>query len=350
METISPFSKPLYVMAKPAGAQCNLRCRYCYYLEKSRLYPETTHHQMSDELLELFTRQYIEAQTQPEIVFTWHGGEPLLRPIGFYRKALAYQRAYARGRSVSNSIQTNGTLLNDEWCSFFHDNGWLVGISIDGPQAYHDQYRLTADNRPSHSEVMRGIELLQKHQVEWNAMAVVNAANADHPLEFYQFFREIGCQYLQFSPVVERLVNHADGRQLATMTNEEAPLTPSSVRPDQWGDFLIALFNQWVRHDVGQIFVELFDCTLANWCGVRPGTCSFAETCGGNAVVEHNGDVYACDHFVYPRYLLGNLFRDRLADLMQSPSQVRFGIDKRNSLPRKCLRCEVLQLCHGGCP
>ena len=181
MDTLSPFSKPLYVMAKPAGARCNLRCSYCYYLEKARLYPETAPHTMSDELLELFTRQYIEAQTQPEIVFSWHGGEPLLRPIGFFRKALAYQRAFAHGRSISNCIQTNGTLLDDEWCRFFHDNGWLVGISIDGPQEYHDSYRRTADNRPTHSQVMRGIELLQKHQVEWNAMAVVHAVNADHP-------------------------------------------------------------------------------------------------------------------------------------------------------------------------
>ena len=350
METISPFSKPLYVMAKPAGAQCNLRCRYCYYLEKSRLYPETTHHQMSDELLELFTRQYIEAQTQPEIVFTWHGGEPLLRPIGFYRKALAYQRAYAKGRSVSNSIQTNGTLLNDEWCRFFHDNGWLVGISIDGPQAYHDQYRLTADNRPSHSEVMRGIELLQKHQVEWNAMAVVNAANADHSLEFYQFFREIGCQYLQFSPVVERLVNHADGRQLATMTNEEAPLTPSSVRPDQWGDFLIALFDQWVRHDVGHIFVELFDCTLANWCGVPPGICIFARDCGHAGVMEYNGDVYSCDHFVFPEYKLGNIRQQTLTEMLYGPKQQQFSDIKHGSLPRQCRECRYEFACHGECP
>lgn len=350
METISPFSKPLYVMAKPAGARCNLRCRYCYYLEKSKLYPETSHHQMSDELLELFTRQYIEAQTQPEIVFTWHGGEPLLRPIGFYRKALAYQRAYAKGRCVSNSIQTNGTLLNDEWCRFFHDNGWLVGISIDGPEEYHDHYRRTADNRSSHSEVMRGVELLQKHQVEWNAMAVVNAANADHPVEFYQFFREIGCQYLQFAPVVERIVEHADGRRIATMTDEEASLTPFSVRPEQWGDFLIAIFDQWVRHDVGRVFVELFDCTLANWCSVPPGICIFARDCGHAGVMEYNGDVYSCDHFVFPEYKLGNIRSRTLTEMLYGPKQQKFSDIKHGSLPRQCRECRFEFACHGECP
>ena len=350
MDTLSPFSKPLYVMAKPAGARCNLRCSYCYYLEKARLYPETAHHTMSDELLELFTRQYIEAQTQPEIVFTWHGGEPLLRPIGFYRKALAYQRAYARGRSIFNCIQTNGTLLNDEWCRFFHDNGWLVGISIDGPQEYHDSYRRTADNRPTHSQVMRGIELLQKHQVEWNAMAVVHALNADHPREFYQFFCETGCQYLQFAPIVERHAAHADGRQLASLTDREAPLTALSVRPDQWGDFLIALFDQWVRRDVGRVFVELFDCTLANWCGVAPGICIFARDCGHAGVMEYNGDVYSCDHFVFPEYKLGNIRSQTLTEMLYGPKQQQFSDLKHGALPQQCLECRYEFACHGECP
>ena len=350
MDTLSPFSKPLYVMAKPAGARCNLRCSYCYYLEKARLYPETAPHTMSDELLELFTRQYIEAQTQPEIVFTWHGGEPLLRPIGFYRKALAYQRAFARGRSISNCIQTNGTLLDDEWCRFFHDNGWLVGISIDGPQEYHDSYRRTADNRPTHSQVMRGIELLQKHQVEWNAMAVVHAVNADHPREFYQFFCETGCQYLQFAPIVERHAAHADGRQLASLTDREAPLTALSVRPDQWGDFLIALFDQWVRRDVGRVFVELFDCTLANWCGVAPGICIFARDCGHAGVMEYNGDVYSCDRFVFPEYKLGNIRSQTLTEMLYGSKQQQFSDLKHQSLPQQCLACRYEFVCHGECP
>ena len=350
MDTLSPFSKPLYVMAKPAGARCNLRCSYCYYLEKARLYPETAPHTMSDELLELFTRQYIEAQTQPEIVFTWHGGEPLLRPIGFYRKALAYQRAFARGRSISNCIQTNGTLLNDEWCRFFHDNGWLVGISIDGPQEFHDSYRRTADNRPTHSQVMRGIELLQKHQVEWNAMAVVHALNADHPREFYQFFCETGCQYLQFAPIVERHAAHADGRQLASLADREAPLTALSVRPDQWGNFLIALFDQWVRRDVGRVFVELFDCTLANWCGVAPGICIFARDCGHAGVMEYNGDVYSCDHFVFPEYKLGNIRSQTLTEMLYGSKQQQFSDLKHQSLPQQCLACRYEFACHGECP
>ena len=350
MDTLSPFSKPLYVMAKPAGARCNLRCSYCYYLEKARLYPETAPHTMSDELLELFTRQYIEAQTQPEIVFTWHGGEPLLRPISFYRKALAYQRAFARGRSISNCIQTNGTLLDDEWCRFFHDNGWLVGISIDGPQEYHDSYRRTADNRPTHSQVMRGIELLQKHQVEWNAMAVVHAVNADHPREFYQFFCETGCQYLQFAPIVERHAAHADGRQLASLADREAPLTALSVRPDQWGDFLIALFDQWVRRDVGRVFVELFDCTLANWCGVAPGICIFARDCGHAGVMEYNGDVYSCDHFVFPEYKLGNIRSQTLTEMLYGSKQQQFSDLKHQSLPQQCLACRYEFACHGECP
>ena len=350
MDTLSPFSKPLYVMAKPAGARCNLRCSYCYYLEKARLYPETAPHTMSDELLELFTRQYIEAQTQPEIVFTWHGGEPLLRPIGFYRKALAYQRAFARGRSISNCIQTNGTLLDDEWCRFFHDNGWLVGISIDGPQEFHDSYRRTADNRPTHSQVMRGIELLQKHQVEWNAMAVVHALNADHPREFYQFFCETGCQYLQFAPIVERHAAHADGRQLASLADREAPLTALSVRPDQWGNFLIALFDQWVRRDVGRVFVELFDCTLANWCGVAPGICIFARDCGHAGVMEYNGDVYSCDHFVFPEYKLGNIRSQTLTEMLYGSKQQQFSDLKHQSLPQQCLACRYEFACHGECP
>ncbi len=350
MNTIAPFSKPLYVMAKPAGAHCNLRCRYCYYLEKSKLYPETSRHIMTDELLEQFTRQYIEAQTQPEILFTWHGGEPLMRPISFYRKALQYQRAYARGRPISNSIQTNGTLLNDEWCRFFHDNGWLVGISIDGPQQFHDQYRRTIDNRPTFQRVMRGIDLLNRHQVEWNAMAVVNDYNADHPLDFYRFFRDNGCRYLQFTPVVERLFEHADGRQLATILDQDIPLADFSVSPDQWGDFLIAIFDEWVRHDVGKVFVEIFDCTLANWCDVAPGICIYARECGHAGVMEHNGDVYSCDHFVFPGYKLGNIRQKTLTEMLYGEQQQKFSDLKYRSLPQQCRECNFQFACHGECP
>lgn len=350
MNTITPFSKPLYVMAKPAGAHCNLRCKYCYYLEKSKLYPDASRHIMSDELLEQFTRQYIEAQTQPEILFTWHGGEPLMRPISFYQKALQYQQAYGRGRQVSNSIQTNGTLLNEEWCKFFHDNGWLVGISIDGPQEFHDEYRRTNDNRPTFLKVRRGIDLLNKHHVEWNAMAVVNDFNADYPLEFYRFFRDNGCQYLQFAPIVERLFEHADGRQLATIDDQDIPLADFSVTPEQWGDFLIAIFDEWVRHDVGKVFVEIFDCTLANWCDVAPGICIYARECGHAGVMEFNGDVYSCDHFVFPEYKLGNIRQKTLTEMLYGEQQQKFSDLKYRSLPQQCKECRYQFACHGECP
>lgn len=297
----TPFAKPLYVMLKPAGAHCNLACKYCYYLEKSKLYATSQRHLMTDEMLERFTQEYIEAQTMGHVLFTWHGGEPLMRSIDFYKKALTLQQKYARGRHIDNVIQTNGTLLTDEWCEFFAQNHWLVGISIDGPQQYHDHYRQTSAGKPSWERVMHGIRLLNKHHVEWNAMAVVNAYNADHPLEFYHFFKEHGCQYLQFTPIVERLTAHSDGRTLASLADQtDIPVADFSVTAEQWGTFLCTIFDEWVRRDVGSIFVEIFDCTLANWMGVAPGICSYSTHCGHAGVMEHNGDVYSCDHFVFP--------------------------------------------------
>ena len=348
--TIAPFSRPLYVMAKPAGAHCNLRCKYCYYLEKSCLYPDDPRHTMSDEMLQEFTRQYIESQTQPEVLFTWHGGEPLMRPLSFYRKAMAYQRMYGRGYRISNSIQTNGTMLTDEWCEFFRENGWLVGISIDGPQDFHDKYRRSADGRPSFYKVKRGIELLKKHHVEWNAMAVVNDYNADHPLEFYRFFRDNGCQYLQFAPIVERLTSHDDGRRLAHIGDERLPLADFSVTPEKWGDFLCAIFDEWVRNDVGKMFVEVFDCTLANWCGVAPGICVYSRECGHAGVMEYNGDVYSCDHFVFPEYKLGNIRETTLTEMLYGEQQQRFSELKSKSLPRQCKECRYRFACNGECP
>lgn len=348
--TATPFSHPLYVMAKPAGPLCNLQCSYCYYLEKKFLYDGSSHHVMSDDMLERFVKQYIEAQTQPDVLFTWHGGEPLLRPIAFYEKAMALQRQYGRGFRISNCIQTNGTLLTDEWCSFFRDNGWLVGISIDGPAPLHDACRKTRDGRPTHFNVMKGIELLKKHGVEWNAMAVVNSLNADFPLEFYRFFRDNGCRYLQFTPIVERRTLTADGRQLALPGEEGLQMTEESVRPEQWGRFLTAIFREWVRHDVGKMFVEIFDCTLANWCGLSPGICVFARDCGHAGVMEHNGDVYSCDHFVFPEYKLGNIREHTLYQLLHSPQQIAFSKQKNGSLPKQCRNCRFLFACHGECP
>lgn len=347
----NPFAKPLYVMLKPAGAHCNLACKYCYYLEKNKLYPTAQRHLMSDEMLEQFTREYIEAQTMNQVLFTWHGGEPLLRSIDFYRKALSLQQKYAGGRRIDNVIQTNGTLLTDEWCEFFAQNHWLVGISIDGPQPDHDHYRLTAAGKPSWQKVMQGIKLLKKHGVEWNAMAVVNAYNANHPLEFYRFFKENGCQFLQFTPIVERLTRHEDGRTLASLADKnEIPLSEASVTPEQWGYFLCAIFDEWVRKDVGKIFVEIFDCTLANWMGVSPGICAYSKECGHAGVMEHNGDVYSCDHFVFPEYKLGNIRDHSLIDMLYGEQQQEFSRLKHSSLPRQCKECDMEFACHGECP
>lgn len=347
----NPFAKPLYVMLKPAGAHCNLACKYCYYLEKNKLYPTAQRHLMSDEMLEQFTREYIEAQTMNQVLFTWHGGEPLLRSIDFYRKALSLQQKYARGRRIDNVIQTNGTLLTDEWCEFFAQNHWLVGISIDGPQPDHDHYRLTAAGKPSWQKVMQGIKLLKKHGVEWNAMAVVNAYNANHPLEFYRFFKENGCQFLQFTPIVERQTRHEDGRTLASLADKnEIPLSEASVTPEQWGYFLSAIFDKWVRKDVGKIFVEIFDCTLANWMGISPGICAYSKECGHAGVIEHNGDVYSCDHFVFPEYKLGNIRDHSLIDMLYGEQQQEFSRLKHSSLPRQCKECDMEFACHGECP
>ena len=347
----NPFAKPLYVMLKPTGAHCNLACKYCYYLEKNKLYPTAQRHLMSDEMLEQFTREYIEAQTMSQVLFTWHGGEPLLRSIDFYRKALSLQQKYAGGRRIDNVIQTNGTLLTDEWCEFFAQNHWLVGISIDGPQPDHDHYRLTAAGKPSWQKVMQGIKLLKKHGVEWNAMAVVNAYNANHPLEFYRFFKENGCQFLQFTPIVERLTRHEDGRTLASLADkDEISLSEASVTPEQWGYFLCAIFDEWVRKDVGKIFVEIFDCTLANWMGISPGICAYSKECGHAGVMEHNGDVYSCDHFVFPEYKLGNIRDHSLIDMLYGEQQQEFSRLKHSSLPRQCKECDMEFACHGECP
>mgnify|MGYP000437056724 FL=1 len=347
----NPFAKPLYVMLKPAGAHCNLACKYCYYLEKNKLYPTAQRHLMSDEMLEQFTREYIEAQTMNQVLFTWHGGEPLLRSIDFYRKALFLQQKYAGGRRIDNVIQTNGTLLTDEWCEFFAQNHWLVGISIDGPQPDHDHYRLTAAGKPSWKKVMQGIKLLKKHGVEWNAMAVVNAYNANHPMEFYRFFKENGCQFLQFTPIVERLTRHEDGRTLASLADkDEISLSEASVAPEQWGYFLCAIFDEWVRKDVGKIFVEIFDCTLANWMGISPGICAYSKECGHAGVMEHNGDVYSCDHFVFPEYKLGNIRDHSLIDMLYGEQQQEFSRLKHSSLPRQCKECDMEFACHGECP
>lgn len=365
-------------MAKPVGARCNMACQYCYYLEKAGLYDEVPSHVMTEEVLEEYIRQYMLSQLSPDVLFTWHGGETFMRPLSFYQRAMKLQEYYADGRRVSNCIQTNGTLLTPEWCKFLHDNQWLVGVSIDGPQEFHDEYRRTRQGKPSWAKVMHGIDMLNKYGVEWNAMAVVNDFNADYPLDFYRFFRdELNCHYLQFTPVVERL--KTTGRQvswstgsstdavaplslakrngrgggeglLAHLGDTEASLAPFSVTPQQWGNFLCTIFDEWVRRDVGEYFVQLFDATLANWVGVAPGVCTMARDCGHAAVMEFNGDVYSCDHFVFPEYKLGNIRQQTIFQLMNSPQQQDFARIKQGWLPTQCRECEWLFACNGECP
>ncbi|MDR1402963.1 MAG: anaerobic sulfatase-maturation protein [Tannerellaceae bacterium] len=351
-QAVSPFAKPVYVMLKPAGSVCNLACEYCYYLEKGKLYTHVKSHSMPEELLERFIQEYLSSQTMQQVLFTWHGGETLMRPVSFYRKALALQRKYAQGREIDNCIQTNGTLLNDEWCRFFKENNFLVGVSIDGPQEFHDEYRRNRQGLPSFVKVMKGIRLLKKYGVAYNAMAVINDYNVDYPLDFYNFFKELACQYIQFAPAVERVDAHAGDRVLTTPEQQHAAIKPApfSVDAEKWGDFLCAIFDKWLEKDVGTYYIQLFDATLANWAGLPPGVCIFAQTCGHAGVMEFNGDVYACDHYVFPEYKLGNIYAKTITEMMYSPEQMKFGADKFDKLPAQCKACDYLFACNGECP
>ena len=344
------YGRPIYLMAKPVGAACNLRCSYCYYLEKRGLYDDSAQ-LMSDETLELFIKQYIEAQTTPEVLFIWHGGEPLLRPISFYQRAVELQQRYANGRRVDNCIQTNATLIDEEWCRFFVRNNFLVGVSVDGPRSMHDALRKRDDGSGSFRDVVRGLRLLSKYQVEWNAMATVNFLNVEQPLEFYRFFRdELGCRYLQFTPVVERTTTSSAGCRLMHAAEPGGELTPYSITAKQWGRFLCTIFDEWVRNDVGRLFMQLFDSTLANWVGAPAGVCTMSKYCGQAAAIEHNGDVYSCDHFVFSEYRLGNIHDTSLIDMMCGSRQREFGEAKYRSLPRQCRKCRYEFACHGECP
>jgi uncharacterized protein len=341
------------VMLKPAGSACNLNCTYCYYLEKKNLYPDVSRFRMSDELLEEFTRQFIEANEVPVVTFTWQGGEPTLLGLDFYRKAIDFQKKYAGGKRIDNAFQTNGTTLNEDWCKFFSDNKILLGVSIDGEEHNHNRYRKTVSGGPTFRRVMRGIELLQKHRVEFNTLSVVNDYNVDFASETYRFLKSIGSVFMQFLPVVERIAPDDAETALKLVDpdyNADASVTDWSVRPDEFGRFLITIFDEWVRKDVGRYYVQIFDTTLANWVGEMPGVCVFAETCGDALVMEHNGDLYTCDHFVYPEHYLGNILDKPLKELARSQKQFDFGINKRNRLPRYCLRCDVRFACNGECP
>jgi uncharacterized protein len=332
-----------HVLAKPTGAQCNLDCKYCFFLSKERLYPNSQF-RMSDELLEQYLAQYLGAQSGPVATVAWQGGEPTLMGLDFFRRAVAIDEKLRRpGQRVERTIQTNGVLLDDAWCAFFREHDFLVGLSVDGPRALHDAYRVDKGGRPTFERVMRAAGLLQAHGVRFNTLTTVHAANGDHPLEVYRFLRdEVRSRFLQFIPIVER--DSPNGFQ------EGDRVTARSVKAKQYGRFLTAVFDEWVRRDVGTVFVQIFEAALAAWLGGVPSLCIFRPTCGDAMALEHNGDLYSCDHFVEPRFLLGNIREQPMAELATSERQRRFGQDKQATLPRYCRECAVRFACNGGCP
>lgn len=347
-----------HIMTKPIGPICNLDCRYCYYLEKEQLYPASENFRMSGEVLEEYVRQYIASQAVPEIGFAWQGGEPTLLGVDFFRKVVALQKKYANGKRITNALQTNGVLLDDEWCSFFAEHGFLIGLSIDGPRELHDRYRVDKGQQPTFDRVMTGLSFLKKHKVEFNTLTVINRANSLKPLEVYRFLKEIGSGFLQFIPLVERKPD-GDAKGLGLDFSEpplpgqwspSEPVTSWSVESRQYGEFLVKIYDEWVRRDVGTVFVQLFDVALGAWMGMESSLCVFAETCGNALVMEHGGDVYSCDHYVYPRYKLGNLMNRTLGDMVNSPEQRKFGTDKLTTLPKYCRECSVRFACNGECP
>lgn len=347
-------TRAFHAMAKPSGSDCNLNCAYCFYLEKQALYTQQPALRMDDATLETYVRDYIAAiEPQDEVAFTWQGGEPTLMGLDFYRRAVALQKKYGAGRRISNSFQTNGVLLDDEWCEFLARHHFLVGLSLDGPAEIHNEYRVTKGGRPTHKLVMRALKTLQKHNVQYNALACVNRKSAREPLRVYDFLRSAGVEFIQFIPVVERLADERagqDGLMLHGPGDLEGRITEWSVRPEDYGDFLIAVFDRWIKHDVGKIFVMNIEWTFASFVGAPGAVCHHQPTCGRSLVVEHNGDVYACDHYVYPEYRLGNMREQSFAQMVDSPGQQDIGKDKYAKLPSQCRKCEVLKACWGGCP
>lgn len=334
------------MMFKPIGSVCNLNCNYCYYLDKAKMYSDNS--VISLDLIEKIIKEYIQINDNEQIVFDWHGGEPLLLGLDYFKKIVELQNRFKANKQIFNTIQTNATLLNGDFAKFFKDNNFLVGISIDGPQDIHDRYRKDKGDNPTFVRVMNGIELLHRYNVDFNTLTTISKAGEGRGLEVYQFMKSIGSHFMQFMPVLE-YVNPYDN-SIVSPDEKNSVLTSWSVNPMEYGKFMCDIFDYWVKHDVGNYFVNLFDSTLANYCGLNPGTCVYSETCGSNAVVEHNGDVYPCDHFVYPQYKIGNLNDSSLQEIMSSDKITRFGIDKRNSLPMKCLKCKYFTVCHGECP
>jgi len=347
----APFPA-FHVLSKPTGSVCNLDCHYCFYLEKEKLYPGRSNWIMSDAVLENYIRQYIQAQRAPSVSFAWQGGEPTLLGVSFFRKAVALQRRYAAGKQIHNAFQTNGVLLDDAWGEFLAENEFLVGVSIDGPRELHDRHRISKGGQPTFDRVMRGIETLKKHRAQFNTLTVVHRDNGGHPLDIYHFLKEIGSGFMQFIPIVERqaATPNRDGLTLVGPDAEDATVAPWSVEPLQFGKFLCAIFDEWILHDVGRWFVQVFDVALESWAGVPQSLCVFRDTCGGAMALEHNGDLYSCDHYVYPEHRLGNIVRESLAALANSPRQWKFGQDKRDRLPRQCRECDVRFACNGECP
>ncbi len=356
--SVSNAQRPFHLLTKPIGPICNLDCQYCFYLEKEKMYAGEKSWRMSDAVLEKYIHDYIHSQPTNEIHFAWQGGEPTLLGVDFFRKAIALQKKFANGKIIANAIQTNGTLLDDAWGEFLKANHFLVGISIDGPAELHDQYRVDKRQQPTFDKVMRGLGFLKKHQVDFNTLTVVNCTNSLYPLEVYRFLKSIGSEFMQFIPLVERAASPEmqtagfdfAAPPLPARAEPNSLVTPWSVTAEGYGNFLCTIFDEWVRHDVGQTFVQLFDTALGNWLGLGSSLCVFAEKCGTAMAIEHNGDVYSCDHYVYPRYQLGNVLNQSLGAMLNSPTQIKFGNDKSDLLPQFCRDCDVRFACHGECP
>lgn len=355
-ESLAP--QAFHLMAKPAGPGCNLACKYCFYSEKKTFFPESRAFRMSDEVLEAYIRKYMESQPGPVVGFDWQGGEPTLMGVDFFQRALDLQKRYSNGKQIQNTLQTNGTLLDDEWCAFLSGNRFLVGLSMDGPESVHDAYRVDKEGRPTCARVLNVFKMMRRHGVEVNILATINRESSRHPLEVYRFFREHGVQFIQFIPVIEREPD-PDAERLGirfaappSLRSEEKSIaaTPWSVDPEQYGDFLIRIFDEWKKNDVGRIFIMNFEWSLGAWAGAPPGMCHVAPCCGQNLIIEHNGDIFSCDHFMYPAFRLGNILDCGLREMARSQKQIAFGASKETALPGCCRGCDVLFVCRGGCP
>lgn len=358
MKSNQPHRPGFHILAKPTGPQCNLDCHYCFYTEKESLFPGKPSFRMSDEVLEAFIRNYIHSQSIPEISFVWQGGEPTLMGLDYFRRIIELQKKYAQGKKINNSLQTNGTLLTDEWCTFLAQHDFLVGLSLDGPEDIHDHYRVDRGGKPTFQKVLKALHLLQQYGVPFNVLTCVTKESSKRPLDVYRFLRAQGVKFIQFIPIIERVpdtTSHQLGLRLAAppafnQKEVQTAVTPWTVESEAYGNFLIQVFDEWVRQDVGSVHIMNFEWALSSWLGLPSSICIFSEHCGSAAVMEHNGDLYSCDHYVYPDYQMGNILTDSLGELMESEQQKNFGTSKKTSLPKSCLDCDVRFACHGECP